>query len=108
MLPCRNLRSNGVQIPRLGLGTWFIPDVQAAEVVRKAVETGYRLIDTASAYFNEEAVGAAVKKSGIPRAELFITTKFWIQDAGYGNAKKAHSRLPLTNLVLTIWMLVLY
>ena len=58
------------------------------ESVLHAIQSGYRLIDTSSAYFNEEAVGRAIKKSGIPREELFITTKLWIQDAGYENTKK--------------------
>ena len=58
------------------------------ESVLHAIQSGYRLIDTSSAYFNKEAVGRAIKKSGIPREELFITTKLWIQDAGYENTKK--------------------
>ncbi len=67
-----------------------MPEADICEqAVSDALSVGYRLIDTAAAYFNEEAVGAAIKKSGIPREELFITTKLWIQDAGYENAKKA-------------------
>ncbi|MDO4922189.1 MAG: aldo/keto reductase [Phascolarctobacterium sp.] len=82
--------SNGVEMPMLGFGVFQVPDAAACETaVSRALATGYRLIDTAAAYFNEEAVGAAVKKSGLPREELFITTKLWIQDAGYENAKKA-------------------
>ena len=69
--------ANGVQVPKLGLGTWFIDDAEAAEAVREAVKLGYRLIDTAQAYGNEEGVGAAIKASGIPREELYITTKLW-------------------------------
>ncbi len=59
------------------------------DLVSCALETGYRLIDTASAYFNEEAVGCVIKNSKLNREELFITTKLWVQDAGYQNAKKA-------------------
>lgn len=82
--------SNGVKIPMEGFGVFQVPDTAVCEqAVSDALETGYRLIDTAAAYFNEEAVGRAVKKSSVPREELFITTKLWIQDAGYENAKKA-------------------
>ena len=82
--------NNGVEMPILGFGVYQVPDpAQCEQSVSDALEAGYRLIDTAAAYFNEEAVGAAIKKSGIPREELFITTKLWIQDAGYENAKKA-------------------
>lgn len=81
---------NGVKMPMEGFGVFQVPEAAVCEqAVSEALETGYRLIDTAAAYFNEEAVGAAIKKSGIPREELFITTKLWIQDAGYENAKKA-------------------
>lgn len=82
--------SNGVKMPMEGFGVFQVPEAAVCEqAVTDALATGYRLIDTAAAYFNEEAVGAAIKKSGIPREELFITTKLWIQDAGYENAKKA-------------------
>ncbi len=82
--------SNGVKMPMEGFGVFQVPEAAVCEqAVRDALEAGYRLIDTAAAYFNEEAVGAAIKKSGIPREELFVTTKLWIQDAGYENAKKA-------------------
>lgn len=82
--------SNGVKMPMEGFGVFQVPDAAVCEqAVTEALAAGYRLIDTAAAYFNEEAVGAAIKKSGIPREELFITTKLWIQDAGYENAKKA-------------------
>ena len=81
---------NGVRMPLEGFGVYQVPE---ADICRKAVldaiKTGYRLIDTAAAYFNEEAVGTAIKECGVPRSELFITTKLWIQDAGYDNAKKA-------------------
>lgn len=82
--------NNGLTMPMEGFGVFQIPDAaQCEQAVTDALNAGYRLIDTAAAYMNEEAVGAAVKKSGIPREELFITTKLWIQDAGYENAKKA-------------------
>lgn len=82
--------SNGVEMPLEGFGVFQVPDAEVCEqAVSDALAVGYRLIDTATAYFNEEAVGAAIRKSGIPREELFITTKLWIQDAGYENAKKA-------------------
>lgn len=82
--------SNGVEMPMEGFGVFQVPEAEVCkQAVSDALEAGYRLIDTAAAYFNEEAVGAAIKDSGIPREELFITTKLWIQDAGYENAKKA-------------------
>lgn len=82
--------TNGVKMPMEGFGVFQVPEAAVCEqAVSDALAAGYRLIDTAAAYFNEEAVGAAIKKSGIPREELFITTKLWIQDAGYENAKKA-------------------
>ncbi len=82
--------SNGVKMPMEGFGVFQVPEAAVCEqAVRDALEVGYRLIDTAAAYFNEEAVGAAIKRSGVPREELFVTTKLWIQDAGYENAKKA-------------------
>ena len=77
-------------MPKEGFEVFQVPDAAVCEqAVLDALASGYRLIDTAAAYFNEEAVGAALKKSGTPREELFITTKLWIQDAGYENAKKA-------------------
>ena len=81
--------ANGVKIPQLGLATWFIDDANAAQAVRSAVEPGYRHIDTAQAYFNEAEVGNAIAKSGIPREELFITTKVWIDHYGYYETKKS-------------------
>lgn len=82
--------NNGVEMPILGFGVYQMTDLQECErSVRDAIEIGYRSIDTAAAYHNEEAVGKAIKESGIPREDLFITTKLWIQDAGYENAKKA-------------------
>ena len=81
--------NNGVEMPILGFGVYQIPDYdECKRAVLDALETGYRLIDTAAAYFNEKAVGDAIKESGINRKELFITTKLWINNAGYENAKK--------------------
>ncbi len=82
--------NNGVEIPILGFGVFQVPDAsQCEQSVYDAIQAGYRLIDTATAYENEEAVGKAIRRSGVPREELFVTTKLWIQDAGYESAKKA-------------------
>lgn len=82
--------NNGVEMPILGFGVYQVPDlVQCEQCVYDAIKTGYRLIDTASIYKNEEAVGNAIKKSGVNREELFITTKLWLHDAGYEKTKKA-------------------
>ncbi|MGG0914295.1 aldo/keto reductase [Bacillus velezensis] len=85
--------NNGVKMPIIGFGVYQVPDAQECEnAVYEALIAGYRLIDTASGYLNEEAVGRAIKRSGVPREELFITTKLWIQDAGYESAKIAFSK----------------
>lgn len=85
--------NNGVEMPRLGFGVFQITDAEECErSVVEAIHTGYRLIDTAASYGNEAAVGRAIKSSGVPREELFITTKLWIQDAGYERAKPAFER----------------
>ncbi|HIV94683.1 MAG TPA: aldo/keto reductase [Candidatus Sellimonas avistercoris] len=81
--------SNGVSMPMEGFGVFQIPEQECEQVIRNAIESGYRLIDTASSYQNEEAVGRAVKTCGIPREELFITTKAYIQEMGYENTMKA-------------------
>jgi len=82
--------NNGVEMPILGFGVFQVPDLAECErSVLDAIDTGYRLIDTAAAYQNEEAVGNAIKKSGLAREELFITTKLWIQSNGYQDTKKA-------------------
>jgi 2,5-diketo-D-gluconate reductase A len=82
--------NNGIEMPILGFGVYQIADANECEQsVQDALQAGYRSIDTAAAYGNEEAVGNAIKKSGIPREELFITTKLWISDAGYDKAKQA-------------------
>jgi diketogulonate reductase-like aldo/keto reductase len=82
--------NNGVEMPILGFGVFQVTDLADCErSVRDAIETGYRLIDTAESYMNEEAVGKAIRASGVAREELFITTKLWIQSDGYTGAKKA-------------------
>jgi 2,5-diketo-D-gluconate reductase A len=81
--------NNGVQMPILGFGVFQIPDEQTEQVVTDALAAGYRLLDTAAAYGNEEAVGRAIAKSGIPREELFVTTKLWVQDTGEENTRRA-------------------
>ncbi|MCX5329055.1 MULTISPECIES: aldo/keto reductase [unclassified Streptomyces] len=73
--------NNGVEMPILGFGVYQIPPEQTEQAVTDALAAGYRLLDTAAAYGNEEAVGHAIKNSGIPREELFVTTKLWVQDA---------------------------
>ena len=85
--------SNGVQMPILGFGVFQMRDLDECErCVRDAIEVGYRLIDTAASYLNEEAVGRGIRASGVPRGELFITTKLWVQDASYDGAKRAFQR----------------
>ena len=82
--------NNGVQMPMVGFGVFQIRDDETTQkVVEEAIEVGYRLIDTAQSYGNEEAIGKAIKSSGVPREELFITTKLWISDMSYEGAKKA-------------------
>ena len=76
--------ANGVFLPKIGFGTFQLTDAKTCEqCVGYALETGYRLIDTAASYHNEKAVGNAIRHAGIPRSELFLTTKLWIQDTGY-------------------------
>lgn len=85
--------NNGVKMPILGFGVYQIPDAEECEnAVYEALSAGYRLIDTAAGYLNEEAVGRAIKRSGVPREELFITTKIWVQDAGYESTKLAFAK----------------
>lgn len=82
--------NNGVKMPLEGFGVFQVPDPAVCEqAVLDAIATGYRLIDTAAAYMNEQAVGTAIQKCGVPREELFITTKLWVQDASYEGAKRA-------------------
>src|SRR5437879_4367076 len=84
--------NNGVEMPILGFGVFQIPDDQTEQAVSDALEAGYRSIDTAAAYMNEEAVSRAIRASAIARDELFITTKLWVQDAGEANTKRAFER----------------
>jgi diketogulonate reductase-like aldo/keto reductase len=85
--------NNGVEMPILGFGVFQVTDVNECERgVYEAIRTGYRLIDTAASYGNEVEVGKGIKRSGVAREELFITTKLWIQDAGYENTKKAFEK----------------
>ncbi|TGD79464.1 aldo/keto reductase [Hymenobacter wooponensis] len=88
-----SLLNNGVEMPLLGFGVYQVPDADECErSVAEALRVGYRLIDTAAAYGNEEAVGKAIQKSTVPRDELFITTKLWVQDASYEAAKVAFEK----------------
>lgn len=80
--------ANGVKMPMLGYGVFKIPAENTKQCVLAALECGYRSIDTAAAYYNEKEVGEAIRESGIPREELFITTKLWVQDYGYENARR--------------------
>jgi diketogulonate reductase-like aldo/keto reductase len=85
--------NNGVEMPIMGFGVYQIADQNECEQsVYDAIMAGYRLIDTAASYLNEEAVGRAIKRSGVAREELFITTKLWVQDTGYENTKKAFEK----------------
>src|SRR6266487_4489047 len=85
--------NNSVEMPILGFGVFQVTDAEVCErSVYEAVQVGYRLIDTAASYLNEDAVGRAIKSSGVAREELFVTTKLWIQDAGYERTKKAFEK----------------
>jgi 2,5-diketo-D-gluconate reductase A len=96
--------NNGVQMPVLGFGAFQIPEDQTEQAVGDALAAGYRSLDTAAAYQNEEAVGRAIRNSGIAREELFVTTKLWVQDPGEENTKRAFEnslkRLGLDNVDL--------
>lgn len=97
--------NNGVEMPILGFGVFQVTDANECEqAVYEALTAGYRLLDTAAVYQNEEAVGRAIKRSGVPREEIFVTTKVWVQDAGYENTitafKKSLERLQLDYLDL--------
>ncbi|WP_265459480.1 aldo/keto reductase [Enterococcus sp. HY326] len=92
--------NNGIQMPIIGFGVYQLTDDKETErIVGEAIKAGYRSFDTSSAYFNEEAVGRAIANSGVPREELFITSKLWVQDASYDKAKAAY-QASLTRLGL--------
>src|SRR4029078_6646384 len=85
--------NNGVEMPILGFGVFQIDDLAECErSVRDAIDVGYRLLDTAASYGNEQAVGNAIRASGVPRNELFVTTKLWIADTGYKKTKRVFDR----------------
>lgn len=85
--------NNGVEMPLLGFGVFQVTDADVCDAsVYEAIQTGYRLIDTAAAYGNEEAVGNAIRRAGVAREALFVTTKLWVQDAGYERARQAFER----------------
>ena len=81
--------NNGVEMPMLGYGVFLVSPEECERCVLDAIGVGYRLIDTAQAYYNEEGVGAAISKCGVPRNELFLTTKVWISNAGETNAARS-------------------
>ncbi|QED47279.1 aldo/keto reductase [Cytobacillus dafuensis] len=101
--------NNGLKMPQLGFGVWRVEDEKAEFAVAKALEVGYRSIDTAMIYNNENGVGNAIKKSSIPREEIFITTKVWNSDQGYENTLKAYEEslerlgLEYVDLYLVHW-----
>ena len=92
MIPTVTL-NNGIEMPRIGYGVFRMKDPEECEeAVVQAIQSGYRLIDTAAAYENEEAVSRAIRRCGVPREELFITTKLWITDTSYEGAKRGFAR----------------
>ncbi|WP_071394578.1 aldo/keto reductase [Bacillus tuaregi] len=101
--------NNGLKMPQLGFGVWQVPDDQAATAVAKALEVGYRSIDTAMIYENEKGVGKALNESTVPREELFITTKVWNTDQGFDNTIRAYEKslerlgLDYVDLYLIHW-----
>ena len=84
--------NNGVMMPAVGFGVYQVPPADTERVVGEALEAGYRLIDTAASYFNEEQVGLALRASGLKREEIFVTTKLWVQDYEYDDALRAFDR----------------
>ena len=84
--------NNGVMMPAIGFGVYQIPVDETERIVSEALETGYRMIDTAAAYFNEEQVGNAIRRSGLKREEIFVTTKLWVQDYEYDDALRAFDK----------------
>lgn len=99
---------NGVEMPVLGFGVYQTPDHdECKKAVSKAIEVGYRLIDTAASYFNEKAVGEAIRESGLPREDFFVTTKLWVQDHGYDATLRAFdvSMEKLGLETLELWLI---
>ena len=100
--------SNGVEMPVLGFGVYQIPDHdECKKAVSEAIQVGYRLIDTAASYFNEKAVGEAIRESGLPREDFFVTTKLWVQDHGYDATLRAFdaSMEKLGLETLDLWLI---
>ena len=101
--------NNGVEMPQLGFGVFLVPPDEVVEPVRAALDAGYRLIDTATLYGNEEGVGRAISESGVPRDELFVTTKVWNSDQGYDRTLEAFDNslkllgLDVVDLYLIHW-----
>ena len=86
--------SNGVEMPILGYGVYQVTKEECERCVLDALKVGYRHIDTAQSYFNEEEVGSAIEKSGVPRKEIFLTTKVWIEHYGYTQTKASVAEFP--------------
>ena len=84
--------NNGVKMPAIGFGVYQVPVEDTERIVSEALETGYRMIDTAASYFNEEQVGNAIRRSGLKREDIFVTTKLWVQDYEYDDALRAFDR----------------
>lgn len=84
--------NNGVKMPAIGFGVYQVPVEDTERIVSEALETGYRMIDTAASYFNEEQVGNAIRRSGLKREDIFVTTKLWVQDYEYDDALHAFDR----------------
>ncbi|WP_308406723.1 aldo/keto reductase [Streptomyces sp. AC555_RSS877] len=103
--------NNGVEMPQLGFGVWQVPDSEAQQAVTTALEAGYRSIDTAAIYGNEEGTGKAIAASGLPREDVFVTTKLWNSDQGYDSALRgfdtslAKLGLEYVDLYLIHWPL---
>ncbi|MBS1023156.1 aldo/keto reductase [Gluconobacter cerinus] len=100
--------NNGIQMPSLGFGVFQVPDpAECEQSVRDAIDVGYRLLDTATSYGNEEAVGQAIRNHGIDRSDLFVTTKLWIEDASYEGAQAAFERSlnKLQTNYLDLWLI---
>lgn len=99
--------NNGVTMPAIGFGVYQIPREQTEQAVTDAIEVGYRMIDTAASYFNEREVGNAIRRCGVPRSQLFVTTKLWVQDYEYDDALRAFdaSMDRLQTDYLDLWLL---